>query len=377
MSAEAQVVTALKRYGDSARSWLVGTPCWESPEEVSNELVHVAQESYAEYGPRAGRTSLRETMAELHRREGHDVETENIVITPGAKAGLLALLAALLERGDELLLPSPGYPAYSAIAKTLGAVPIPVPQHGRGFDGWPQALAEKVSSRARAVVLSSPSNPSGATLDRRQRETLVDICRQSGLMLVCDEAYLDFCYSDETRSEEVELDLESMTLVRSFSKSYAVCGLRLGHIVANSDLAERVAAQQSALVNPPSSIAQAAMARILDVPGSYRDCARVVVKKRLNELRALLSRVGVDVAEPQGGFYLWFRMPSTQMTATYGSSLKWCEALADQQGVGLWPGEDFGSPGWIRLSAVSPRISEWDAACAELERGLSFFLSHG
>lgn len=373
MSGVQQVSAALDSFGEGAWSWLVGTPCFKAPVQIQEELREAAGRSHAAYSPAAGDFGFREAIAELHRREGSSVNAENVIVTPGAKAGLLVLLSVVLRPGNEILHPVPSYPAYPNMARLLGATPVGVAQSGRDYEGWMAAVERNITSRSRAVVLSSPSNPSGATLDQAQILDLAALCRDHGLLLVLDEAYSTFRFEGETRCESCDVDLDSSCVVRSFSKTYAVCGLRLGYILAGEVLAEEVATRQSALVNPPSSIAQMAMGKVLEVPASYTEASRRIVRERLSVLRQILRNLGIDAAGPQGGFYLWFEL--TEEVTRGRSSVDWCESLAREQGIGLWPGEDFGSPGWVRLSAVSPQPAEWNSAVTDLESRLSEFLN--
>jgi aspartate aminotransferase len=137
-----------------------------------------------------------------------------VVITSGAKGGLLALLATLLEPGDELVHPKPCYPAYPAMATRLGARPVAVPECGGNFAGWSEAVADVIGPRTRAVVLASPSNPTGTTLDATEASSLVELCRDRGIRLICDEAYVDFRFAPDHQAVPAAFDPERTTVVQ-------------------------------------------------------------------------------------------------------------------------------------------------------------------
>jgi aspartate aminotransferase len=370
-----RILDALATFEGDSQSWLVGTPCFDPPTELMRGLQEAANTKPIAYGPPGGSARLREAVAEFHRRKGDRVDPENVVITPGAKAGILVVLAALVEPGDEVSVPVPGYPAYVSSVQTVHANPILVEQTGESFDGWIEKLQDKLSSRTRLVIVASPSNPTGATLSGEQVGLLCRVCRESGATFVLDEAYGSFVFERAlTRSTLDPEGDDAGIVVRSFSKSYALCGLRLGYIVAPRALTKELIARQSSLLNPPNTVAQIAAQHLLDVPSSYEEQARNLVRERLSELAKVLSQVGLQTNLPQGGFYLWVDIRHELTRSGCSSTLLWCENLAREQGIGAWPGEDFGAPGWVRFSAVAPRSKTWTRAIETLSSRLQTYL---
>ena len=180
MRAVDQVIAAMSARKGSPVSWLVGEPCFPPPPPLIDALARASASSSSGYPPHNGLTELRVVLATNHRERGQEIESDQIVVTGGAKAGLLAVLSALLEPGDELIHPRPGYPAYGAMAGRLGAKAVPVAERGGGFEGWTAAVADRIGPRTRAVVLASPSNPTGTTLDASEARALVELCRDRG-----------------------------------------------------------------------------------------------------------------------------------------------------------------------------------------------------
>ena len=301
---------------------------------------------------------------------GRTAAPEQVVVTGGAKGGLLAVFAALLEPGDELIHPLPCYPAYPAMAGRLGARPVAVGENNGSFDGWPQAVADHIGPMTRAVVLSSPSNPTGATLSEGQARALVDLCRDRGLRLICDEAYTEFQGPPDTRVVPADFDPDRTTVVqlRSASKSWALCGWRMGWVVADPDLAALVAARHAALLNPASGPMQEALTALSELPDDYLEHARTVVAKRIDTLVAALEATGLAVRRPAGGFYLWLDV--SDRTGGAGTAA-FCVDLARRCGVGLWPGEDFGGTSHVRLAVTAPPPEQWDSAVAALVEALT------
>jgi aspartate aminotransferase len=359
------VLAALAEHGTTTSSWLVGEPCVPPPEALREALARASSAETFGYAPPAGNPRLREVLARHHTGNGRTAAAEQMVVTSGAKGGLLAVFAALLEPGDDLIHPLPFYPAYKAMAARLGARPVAVAEGNGTFDGWPQAVADHIGPKTRAVVLSSPSNPTGATLTEGQARALVDLCRDRGLRLICDEAYTEFQSPPDTRVVPADFDPDRRTVVqvRSTSKSWALCGWRMGWVVAEPELSARVAAHHAGLLNPASGPMQEALTALPMVPKDYLEHARAIVSGRIDALSAALNAAGLAVRRPVGGFYLWLDLSDRIGDA---GTAAFCVALARDHGVGLWPGEDFGGTSHVRLAVTAPPPERWDAAVATL-----------
>lgn len=361
MRAVDKVVAELSTRGGSTVSWLVGEPCVPPPVELVKAFSRAAASPPYRYPPHEGLARLREVLADHHRAQGPGLEAEQIVITSGAKVGLMALLATLLEPGDELIHPLPCYPAYPAMASRLGARPIPVVKRDRGFTGWTEAVAKHIGPRTRAVVLASPSNPTGATLDELQAKTLVELCRDRGLKLICDEAYVDFRFAPDRVTLPADLDPDRTTVIqlRSVSKSWALCGWRIGWVSADRPLAADVARNHAAFINPASGPVQQALCSLPDVSKGYLDNARSKVEYRISELCSALENIGLSITKPDGGFYLWVDVSQHLESSGSSTALEWCVDIAHQTGVALWPGEDFGARNHVRIAATTPSDEHW------------------
>jgi aspartate/methionine/tyrosine aminotransferase len=342
-----RVVAALGRFTGDPINLLVGEPCFEPPAEIQREFRRIAAEPAAGYGPPAGDPVLRSILAE---REGIGaLGPENVVVTHGAKGGLLALFAALIEPGDEIIHPLPCYPAYPTMIRRFGGVPVGVVERGNGYADWVREMFATAGQKTRAVVLSSPSNPSGTTLGSRELRSLVHGCDKRGIRLILDEAYSAYRFSSSGVEPSADDVAGGVVRVGSASKTLALCGWRIGWVIAATDLAERVTDAQAALLNPPATPPQRAMLALPDVPDGYFYGNRRAVYGRLETMVASMRGSGFDVAVPEGGFYLWVDVRD-RLDPVAADTAIWCEQLAEEHGVGLWPGEDFGVLGWVRLA---------------------------
>jgi aspartate/methionine/tyrosine aminotransferase len=197
---------------------------------------------------------------------------------------------------------------------------------------------------------------------------LVDGCCDRGIRLILDEAYSAFCFGGDAVDSAVVDAGCILARVGSASKSLALPGWRMGWIVADEELVSRVTSVQSALLNPPATPPQRAMLALPEVPDSYFEVNRRVVSERLEAMVGAVRRAGFDAVMPAGGFYLWVDIRD-RLDVEKPDSATWCVRLAEANGVGLWPGEDFGTPGWVRLAL--PQGEGWPDAVAELEVRLS------
>jgi len=372
MRAVDEVLAALADRPEPPVSWIVGEPCFEPPSELVDAFVRAAKSPSFRYPPHDGLPTLREALAARFAVEGQSVAPNQVTITSGAKSGLFSLFATLLGPGDELIHPQPCYPAYPAMATRLGARPVAVAERDGNFSGWPEAVARHINPRTRAVVLASPSNPTGATLDAAQAYALVELCRNRGIRLICDEAYVDFRFTADLQAlpSDLDPDLSTLVRVRSASKSWAVCGWRLGWITADASLAARVAHTHSSLLNPASGPTQAALCALPNVSPGYRDAARSMVADRMDELCSAFADAGFPVTKPEGGFYLWLDLDDLDPTGPI-DAVGWSVEVARRSGVGVWPGEDFGASGHVRIAVTAPSDSEWQSAVDALVKAIT------
>ena len=361
------IAAGLRRFQGDKVDLLVGEPCFGPPVEIQAAFRTTVGEPASGYGPPAGLPELRKILAD--RQGGASGDPDRVLVTHGAKGGLLAVLSALVEQGDEVIHPLPCYPAYPAMIRRLGGVPVGVAESSDGFSGWSEEALAASGPRTRAIVLSSPSNPSGSVMGGEDLATLVRGARERGLRLVLDEAYSAFLYgSNAVDPGIVDPDCRTLVRVHSASKSFALCGWRIGWIVADAPFVKRVAGVQSALINPPATPPQRAMLALPDVPETYFEANRDAVQERLSVMVESLQRAGFDAAMPAGGFYLWVDIRN-RLDPKAPDSAAWCERLAEDRGVGLWPGDDYGSPGWVRFAL--PQGDRWRDDVKELERRLS------
>jgi aspartate aminotransferase/aminotransferase len=343
---------ALGRGGDVIRLEL-GEPDFPTPPHVLEAAARAAADGFTKYTANRGLSSLREAIcAKLAARNGLSVEPEQVVVTTGGVTGIFEALAVLVERGEQVLVPDPGWPNYAMAAATLGAEPVRYPLvRADGFQPDLDALARLARRpRAKAIVVNSPSNPTGAVWPRATLEGVLGIARERDLYVVSDEVYEELVFEGEHVSP-AGLDGDGRVVtVFSFSKTYAMTGWRVGYAVGARPVSDLIAKAQEAIVACAPGIAQKAAEAALAGPQSCVAEMRAAYRRRRDRTVAALRRCGCFVTEPRGTFYVLADVGRAERD-TYAFARR---LLADE-GVAVAPGEAFGrrGAGLVRISVAT------------------------
>jgi aspartate aminotransferase len=340
----------------------VGEPDFPTPEHVVDAAHEAARRGHTRYAPNAGLPELREALADkVTRRNGFEARTDQVVVTQGGIQALYLVLLALLEPGDEVLLPDHAWPNFRMIAHLLGARAVLYPLVARG-DFLPRLedLERLVTPRTRAILVNSPSNPLGTVVPRELLQMLLAFARQRGLWFVSDEVYDEVVFDDLFVSAGSVADTsDRLVSIYSFSKVYAMTGWRVGYLVAPPDMARLLTGMQEPIiscVNTPAQMAAlAAMTGPQDVVREMREAYRA----RRDELLEVLDRGGLPSSQPSGAFYVW-----TDVSEAGVHSMDFARSLIEREHVAVAPGSAFGElgQGYVRLSLASLREDLLDGA---------------
>jgi aspartate/methionine/tyrosine aminotransferase len=325
-----------------------GDPDFVTPEHVIAAAAEAARAGYTKYTPSGGLLSLRELCAEKVRaRNRIDCGAEQVVITTGGCGGLFTSLGCVLDRGDEALIPDPGWANYPPIVHALGGVPVFYPLvPERGWEPDLEALAGRIGARTRALVVNTPGNPTGCMYGRETLTALLELAARHDLWVVSDECYDEIVFDREHVSLATLGDPERVISIFSFSKSYAMTGWRVGYTVAPPALSAALIKQQEPVVGNASSVSQKAGEAALLGP---QDCVHEMTEaymKRRDATCARLDELGVGYVRPSGAFYLMADVSAA------GDSLAFARLLLDEEQVAVVPGSAFGptGEGYVRLS---------------------------
>jgi aspartate aminotransferase len=333
----------------------VGEPDFPTPSHVIEAAYDAAQAGHTRYAPNAGLPDLREALADkVARRNGYGARPDQVVVTQGGIQALYLVLRALLEPGDEVLLPDPAWPNFRMIAHLLGARVLPYPLVAEGgFLPRPEDLERLVTQRTRAILVNSPSNPLGTVLPRELAQTLLGFARRHGLWFIADEVYDELAFDGTFVSAGSVADPgDRLVSVYSFSKVYAMTGWRVGYLVAPPDLANLLTGMQEPIVSCVNTPAQMAALAALTGPQEVVRDMRDAYRQRRDELLELLDRGGLASSRPSGAFYVWTDVSNAGMP-----SMDLARSLIEREHVAVAPGSAFGElgEGYVRLSLASSR----------------------
>jgi aspartate aminotransferase len=346
-----------------------GDVSFDSPDSVKEAMTRAIRENKTHYLPSSGVPRLRQLLAEKMRRKnaipiGGD---EEVVVTNGGIHGVWAVCQALFEAGDEVIVPDPEWPPTMAIAITAKAVPVQVPLRESLRWRWDlEELERAITPRTRAIYLNSPNNPSGGVLTREDLERIAAIARDRDLWVISDEAYEDVIFRGEHVSIGSLPDMYERTIpIFTFSKSYAMTGLRLGYVaVRNPIIRERIGKLVMYTASNISSVVQFGGIGALEGPQDCLDTFRTELQARRDLFYEGLSDASHGVltgTPPDGAFYAFVKIDADWVRAAGlpGPSVSWAmaEYLIKHARIGCVPGADFGanSEGYLRLCFARER----------------------
>jgi aspartate aminotransferase len=342
---------AMKAQGVDICSFSAGEPDFETPAHIKAAAIKALEMGKTRYGPVAGEPALRAAIAEKLQVDNQlNFAPENIVVTNGGKQSLYNLMMALLNPGDEVIIPAPYWLSYPEMVKLADGVPIiletDATQH---YKISPEQLRQAITPKTRLLILNSPSNPTGMVYTPAELETLVKVILETDIWVVTDEIYEKVIYPG---AEHVSVgafgsEIFNRTIVSSgFAKAYAMTGWRIGYLAAPLDLIKAVSTLQSHSTSNVCTFAQ--YGAIAALEGS-QDCVQTMLSaftERREKLLTWLADIpGLSCVPPDGAFYLFVNISQTNLT-----SLDFCKALLETQKVAAVPGIAFGADDHIRLS---------------------------
>ena len=330
----------------------VGQPDFDTPAHIVEAGCRAAKEGFTRYTPNAGLLSLREAIVEkLRERNGIEATVDQVVVTPGAVTAIATVLLAIAEPGEEVLLPDPAWPNYEMMALSIGAVPVRYPlDPERGFLPDFEGMERAVSERAKALMVNSPCNPTGAVFPEYVVRGLMEFAERHDLYLISDEVYEDIVFEGEHISP-ARFDRDGRVVsVFGFSKTYAMTGWRLGYAVASEVVARVVAKLQEPFVSCASAISQKAGEAALRGDQSCVAEMREAYRRRRDLAVGLFREHGVAVHEPKGAFYMLVDVASSGL-----DSYTFARRLLEEKKVAVAPGATFGprGEGYVRISLAT------------------------
>ncbi|ESV55748.1 aminotransferase A [Streptococcus agalactiae LMG 14747] len=331
----------------------LGEPDFPTPQHIKDAAKRAIDEDKSYYTGMAGLLELRQAASDFVKEKyglTYDPETE-VLTTIGATEAISASLTAILEPGDRVLFPGPGFPIYEALTKMLGGEFIEIDTSKTAFVLTPEVLEEAIlaqGDKLKAVILNTPTNPTGVVYTRQQIETLANVIRKYPIFVISDEVYSEITYTEEGHVSIGEYLPEQTIVINGLSKSHAMTGWRLGFIFANKALCQQLVKSHQYLVTSATTITQYAAIEALRNGKDDALPMREEYRKRRDVIVEALTDLGFEVIRPDGAFYIWAKIPGEAGKDSYA----FLEKLAHEEAVALIPGIAFGpyGEGYLRIS---------------------------
>lgn len=350
-------VAELRRRGEDIISLSIGEPDFMTPGGAKDAAVKAIENNKTKYDAAAGLIELRQAIC-------HKLETENnltydineIVVSNGAKHAITNTLTALLDHGDDVLIPKPYWTSYPEMVKLCGGNPIFVEtQKENNFKLTVEDLKAAHTEKTKIIFITNPSNPSGAVYTKEELLPVVDYCIKNNIYIIADEIYERICYLDTfTSIASLSEEAKKMTVViNGLSKSAAMTGWRLGYTACRPEIAKAIGTIQGHLVSHPSTITQwAALGALTECQSDMDEMVKTYKTRRDEAVKLFEAIEGVSLVQPDGAFYLFADMSVIKDKLEFGDSfsVEICNRLLEDYKLAVVPGIAFGLDDYIRLS---------------------------
>lgn len=336
-----------------------GEPDFDTPEHIKEAAISAIMRGETKYTPAAGTLKLRKAVADKFLREnGLSYKPTDIVVSNGAKHSLINAFTAILNPGDEVLVPSPYWVSYPEMVKLADGVPVIVSaSEDNDFKVTPELLKASLTDRTKAIVINSPSNPTGMVYTEAELRAIADFAVEHKLYVVSDEIYEHLIYEGKHISiASFNEEIKNLTIVvNGVSKTFAMTGWRIGYAAANPEIAKAMANVQSHASSNPNSIAQEAAYAALEGGMEAADKMRKQFKRRRDFMVDMFDSIeGVSCKKPHGAFYIMMNIDELIGKTLYGTTIHnsddFAELFLEVAKVAVVPGSGFGVDNYVRWS---------------------------
>lgn len=341
----------LRAAGEDVIGLAAGEPDFDTPEHIKAAAMGALEAGFTKYTPSSGIPELRQAIAEKFKADNDlDYEPSQIIVSCGAKHSCFNAMLAVINEGDEVIIPAPYWLSYPEMVRMVGGEPYIVETTAEsGYKLTPDQLRENISPGTKMLILNSPSNPTGAVYTETELVELAEIALEEQIYILSDEIYEKLVYGEAKHTSIAaftDTTLENTIVINGFSKSYAMTGWRLGYLAAPKAIAKAIDSIQSHSTSNPTSFAQKGGLAALKGPQDCVEEMRLKFDERRRRMHELLKNMpSVGVVEPQGAFYMMVDISAFGIDST-----SFCTQLLEKEKVALVPGLAFGNDRTVRMS---------------------------
>ncbi|WP_188453889.1 pyridoxal phosphate-dependent aminotransferase [Virgibacillus oceani] len=346
----------LKQNGFNVIGLGAGEPDFNTPEYIIEAAEKSMRNGFTKYTPSGGIVELKKAIIQKFQNDNYlTYNTNEIIVTTGAKHALYTLFQALVNPGDEVIVPAPYWVSYPEQIKLAGGKPVIIAaEEDNDFKITPKQLEEAITDKTMAIIINSPSNPTGMMYNKDELKKLGEICLKHNITIVSDEIYEKLIYTNDEHVSIAQLspDLKEQTVViNGVSKSYSMTGWRIGYAAGNETIIKAMTNLASHSTSNPTSIAQYAALKAYTSDEDPITEMKLAFKERLDKLYSLLIDIpGITCNKPKGAFYLFPNVKEAAKLNGFNHVDDWVAALLEEEKVALVPGSGFGADDNARLS---------------------------
>lgn len=368
----------LKDAGHDVIGLGAGEPDFNTPSYILDAATNAMKSGFTKYTPAGGIVELKDAIIKKMKTDQQlHYDRDQIIVTTGAKHALYTLFQVLLNPEDEVIVPSPYWVSYPEQIKLAQGTPIYVDADEKSqFKLTPEQLKNVITAKTKAVIINSPSNPTGSMYTKAELTALGEICLENNILIISDEIYEKLIYTDEAHVSIAEISdalKEQTVIINGVSKSHSMTGWRIGYAIGSKQIIKAMTGLVSHSTSNPTSIAQYAALAAYSKGDEEIEQMRVEFQDRLEKTYQWLTAIpGITCVKPKGAFYLFPNVKEAVKMTGFKTVDEWVEAILVEEKVALVPGTGFGAADNVRLSYVIP-LEQLEEATKRIKR---FILNH-
>lgn len=337
--------------GEKVINVTIGEPDLSIPEKIKKEMVDAIYNMKLGYSQLGGNEELRDEISKYCKRKyNENVESDEIIVTVGSTEAISSTIKTIILEGDEVLIPLPAYPGYEPLITMAGGSVKTIDTKDDGFKLKAEKVLEALSEKTKAILVTSPSNPTGLVVEKEEIEKILKIVEEKNIYLIADEVYSEIVFKGEFNSFLRERYKKNIIVINGFSKSHSMTGMRVGYLITNKELRKNILKVHQYTVTSPCTLSQYAAITAL-----RKDCdlesRKNIYKERAEAVEKKLDELNIDYVKPDGGIYIFISLEKFGIKDSY----EFAKELLEKKLVAVVPGVAFGVEGFIRISLIKEK----------------------